>query len=185
MLKFEEIDETDINWIIRETALHLTSGQYIEDLIRKSINEGNYYGVKALNGNEKAGFLTFKHGIEFTYPHPKLESKIARMVPVNKVFSGDGIYVRQSIRRGGIGTEMTRMARDMMKKLGGEYFLGEPWVYPDGRRPSETPTAGYGETVYEEYVPYFYKDNSRYGLACAVCGTECRCGAVVRLVKLS
>ena len=83
-----------------------------------------------------------------------------------------------------IGTEMTRRARDMMLRLGGEYFLGELWVYPDGRRPSATPTNDYGETVYEEYVPYFYKDLDKYGMKCVVCGDHCRCGAGIRMVRL-
>jgi hypothetical protein len=53
-----------------------------------------------------------------------------------------------------------------------------------GGGPSVTTTNEYGETVYEEYVPHFYQDNEKYGLECAVCGEHCRCGAVVRLVRL-
>ena len=49
-----------------------------------------------------------------------------------------------------------------MLKLGGEYFLGELWVYPDGKRLSATPTDNYRETIYEEYVPHFYKDNDKF-----------------------
>lgn len=184
MLRYEEITDSDIDWVIEEICSNLTKGQYIETCIRNSLEEGNYYGIKALDGDERVGFLTFKRGIEFTYPHPDLEDKIAAMVPAEKVFNGDGIYVKHSIRKGGIGTEMTRRARDKMLRLGGEYFLGELWVYPDGQRPSATPTNDYGETVYEEYVPHFYKDNDKYGLECAVCGEHCRCGAVVRLVRL-
>lgn len=184
MIRYQEIDESDIDWIIEETYSHLTSGDYIGKCIRSSLEIGNYYGIKALDGNEKVGFLTFKRGIEFTYSHPDLESKISEMAPEDMVFSGDGIYVQQSFRKAGIGTEMTCRARDMMKELGGEYFLGELWVYPDGHRLSVTPTNNYGETMYEEYVPYFYRDNGDYGLACAVCGEHCRCGAVIRLVKL-
>lgn len=184
MIWYQEIADSDIDWIIEEICSNLTKGQYIEKCIRSSLAKGNYYGIKALDGDERVGFLTFKRGIEFTYPHPDLEEKIAAMVPAEKVFNGDGIYVKPGIRKDGIGTEMTRRARDMMLRLGGEYYLGELWVYPDGKRLSVTPTDNYGETIYEEYVPHFYKDNDKYGLECAVCGKHCRCGAVVRLVRL-
>ena len=40
------------------------------------------------------------------------------------------------------------------------------------------------QEYYEEYVPHFYKDNDQYGLECAVCGEQCLCGAIVRLVRL-
>ena len=184
MFRYEAIGDSDIDWVIEEISSNLTKGQYIEKCIRSSLAEGNYYGIKALCGEERVGFLTFKRGIEFTYPHPELEERIAAMAPAEKVFVGDGIYVKPGIRKEGIGTEMTRRARDRMLSLGGEYFLGELWVYADGQRPSVTPTNNYGKTVYEEYVPDFYKDNEKYGLLCAVCGEHCRCGAVVRLIRL-
>ena len=184
MIEYSEINQADTDWIISWTHVHLTRGDYVTDCIRKSAALGNYYGVKASDQGKIVGFLTFKRGIDFTYPHPELEERILRLADAEETFSGDGIFVDPAYRRAGIGRRMTRLARRKMLSLGGRFFLGELWIYPDGRTPSASPTDDYGQTVYEETVPLFYRDNRRYGLECAICGKNCRCGAVVRLVRL-
>ena len=184
MVTYSRIDRKDIDWIIAWTFENLTKGDYIRSCILESAAEGNYYGVKAVEGERIVGFLTFKRGIAFTYPHPELEREIAGLADEDTVFNGDGIYVSPEYRRGGVGSTMTRMAREQMLELGGVWFLGELWIYPDGQIPSASPTEDYGITEFERTVPMFYAENEKYGLECAICGRHCRCGAVVRLVRL-
>ena len=184
MVNYSGIDRKDIDWIISWTWDHLTKGDYIRSCILESAAEGNYYGVKAVEGDRIVGFLTFKRGIAFTYPHPELEAEIAALADPETVFNGDGIFVSPEYRRAGVGGRMTRLARDRMLELGGVWFLGELWVHPDGTVPSASPTEDYGTTEYERTVPMFYEENGKYGLECAICGKNCRCGAVIRLVRL-
>ena len=62
MIWYQEIANSDIDWIIEEIYSNLTKGQYIEKCIRSSLAKGNYYGIKAMDGDERVGFLTWKRG---------------------------------------------------------------------------------------------------------------------------
>ena len=181
---YKPITKDDIGRIIDLTMQHLTYGNYIAEEISRSAEKGNYYGVIALEDGEVVGFNAVKRGIEFTLPHLELEAEIAKLVPDELVFNGDTLYVDSRYRRRGIGREMTLIARDQILALGGRYFLGELWVYPDGSIPASSSNQCYGETVLERLVPLFYRDLPRYGMCCPICGEDCRCGAVVRLTRL-
>jgi GNAT superfamily N-acetyltransferase len=182
-MEFKYITKDDIGPIIDLTLEHLTNGDYISKEISRAVEEGNYYGVKAVENGVLAGFNTYKRGIEFTLPHPELTEVISKLAPEESVFNGDAFYVDQRFRRKGIGRELTFRARDHMMALGGRYFLGELWVYPDGIIPASTPNSYYGDTVFERLVPFFYRDLPRYGMRCPICGEDCRCSAVVRLAR--
>ncbi len=183
-MEFSNITEDDIKGIVSLTQKHLTDGEYVEACILRQVKAGNYFGVKATSDGELAGFLTFKEGIDFTYPHPELEEEMKKESKGRKVFNGDAIYVNPKFRKCGIGGHLTAMARDRMIELGGYYFLGELWIHPDGKIPALTPTAIYGETEFKKIVPMFYKDIGKYGLVCPICGENCICGAVVCLIRL-
>ena len=182
-MEFKYITKDDIDPIIELTMKHLTYGDYVANEIRRSVEEGNYYGVKAVENGVLAGFNTYKRGIEFTLPHPELSEVISKMAAKENVFTGDAFYVDSGHRRQGIGRELTFKARDHMMALGGRYFLGELWVYPDGIVPASTPNSYYGNTVFERLVPFFYRDLPRYGMRCPVCGENCVCSAIVRLCR--
>ena len=184
MIHYEPIAKEDIDMIADLTAEHLTHGDYVLNEIRTSAKTENYYGVKAMEDGKLVGYLTFKRGIEFTLPHPELTEEIVQISSGEYVFTGDAISVDSNFRRRGVARELTLRARDQMLALGGRYFLGELWVHPDGSVPARTPTEYYGETVFEEYVPFFYRDLPRYGMCCPICGEDCRCGALMRLVRL-
>ena len=55
MVRYEEILDSDIDWVIEETCSNLTSGQYIGNCIRRSLEAGNYYGIKAMDGDDPQG----------------------------------------------------------------------------------------------------------------------------------
>ncbi len=174
----------DIEQIINLTIEHLTRGDYVASSMRSAAESGNYFGFKAVENGEMKGFLTFKHGIEFTLPHPELMAEISRLLPEQEVFTGDSFYVEPSCRRRGVGREMMRLSKDEIMEMGGRYFLEEMWVYPDGKIPAKSPTDNFGDSVYEKLVPLFYKDLSRFGMCCPICGEECRCGAYLRVLEL-
>ena len=182
-MEYLPITKDDIRPIIDLTVEHLTHGDYIVNEISRAAEAGNYYGIKAVEDGVLAGFNTYKRGIEFTLPHPELSELIRDLAPEEYVFNGDSFYVDSRFRRRGVGRELTFLARDDMLSRGGRYFLGELWVHPDGIIPASTPNSFYGETVFERFVPLFYKDLSRYGMCCPICGEDCRCSAVVRLAR--
>jgi len=183
-MEYQPITKDDIDPIIELTLTYLTNGEYIADEICRAAEEGNYYGVKAVEDGKIVGFNTVKRGIEFTLPHPEIEKVIRNLTPDEAcVFNGDSFYVDRNYRRRGIGRELTFLARDQMMALGGRYFLGELWVHPDGVVPASTPNSYYGETVFERLVPFFYRDLPRYGMRCPICGDDCQCSAVVRLTR--
>ena len=183
-MEFSSVTEEDEDRIIALTLEHLTDGAYVENCMRKQFASGKYYGVKATEDGELAGYLTFKEGIDFTYPHDELRSEVIKEAKGRKVFTGDAIYVNPKYRKCGLGGKLTAMARDIMIDHGGYYFLGEMWIYPDGTIPAHSPSKIYGEYEYEKIVPMFYKDNKKYGLTCPICGEDCKCGALIRLIRL-
>ncbi len=183
-MDFKPITNDDVGQIIDLTMQHLTFGTYIANEIHRAAEEGNYYGVKAVEDGNIVGFNAVKRGIDFTFPHPELEEEIGKMAPAEYVFNGDTLYVDSRYRRQGIGREMTLIVRDQILALGGRYFLGELWVYPDGSIPASSSNKCYGDIVYERLVPLFYREMSRYGMRCPICGEDCQCGAVIRLIRL-
>ena len=184
MVVYKPITKDDVGQIIDLTMRYLTHGDYIADEISRSVRKGNYYGVMALEDGNVVGFNAVKRGIEFTLPQPELEAEIAKLVPNELVFNGDTFYVDSRYRRRGIGRELTLIAKDQILALGGRYFLGELWVHPDGSTPASSSNQCYGETVFEQLVPLFYRELPRYGMCCPICGEDCRCGAVIRLTRL-
>jgi GNAT superfamily N-acetyltransferase len=183
-MDFSCITGDDEEEIIALTLKHLTDGSYVENCMRRQFSSGKYLGVKATENGELAGYLTFKEGIDFTYPHPELAEEAKKEAKGRKVFTGDAIYVNPKYRNRGLGGKLTAMARDIMLENGGYYFLGEMWIYPDGMIPAYSPSKIYGEYEYEKKVPMFYKDNKKYGLTCPICGEECKCGALISLIRL-
>ena len=183
-MDYRKIGAEDVEVIAIMTAHYLTEGEYVVNSIRKAAARGIYFGVKAMEGGRMTGYLTLRSGIDFTVPHPELERKIRGLAREEEICTGDAFYVSPQFRRRGIGSELTRLSRQYMVSLGFRYFMGELWIHPDGGIPAGTPTELYGQTIFEEYVPLFYKDLPRYGMRCPICGENCRCGAVLRLVRL-
>ena len=77
-MDFSSVTEEDEDRIIALTLEHLTDGAYVENCMRKQFASGKYYGVKATEDGELAGYLTFKEGIDFTYPHDELRSEVIK-----------------------------------------------------------------------------------------------------------
>ena len=183
-IRYAPVEREDIETIIALTEEHLMHGERIGESIRESVAEGNYYGVKAVEDGKIVAFVTCKKGIELTCPHPEAERRLAECSAGKTVFTGDALYVARSHRNRGIGTQLQIRDRELQLSLGGTHALLEVWRHPDGRMPSGHISHNYGELVFQEYIPEFYREAARFGMECPLCGSECKCGAELRLFRL-
>ena len=180
-MEFLEITDDDVTEIVRLTLEYLTDGDEVADEIMENVRTGNYFGYKAVKEGKIVGFMTFKQGIGFTTPQPRIEDTIRRIADGKKVFIADGLWVSPDVRGHGVGAKLCRMIGQGIKKAGGDYLLIEEWIYPDGDSPVRALADQWGTPVYDKHVPLFYKDISKYGMTCPICGKDCKCSAKIRL----
>ena len=183
-LRYSEICDEDIDTVSALAERYLTHGDYIQNAIDRETPRQNYLGIKARDGENIVGFFTFKEGIDFTTPHPALEQKIRSLSVDGSIFNVDAVYVDSAYRHGGMGAEMMRRALSVLRTMDVKYLLFEFWIYPDGKIPALHLPDSDLRIVYEERLERFYRDLPRYGMACPICGRDCKCGALIRLFAL-
>ena len=177
---FSEIEQGDIHRIIDLTLRFLTRGKVIKEEILDSVGEGNYFGYKCCAENgELAGFMTFKKGLSFTFPHPELEKEVRVISSGKIVYLADGLWVSPGYRSQGIGAALFRKVGEGIAKTNADFLLIEEWVYPTGESPIGMLTHIWGTPVYAKSIPMFYKGMEKYGLTCPICGRDCKCSANV------
>ncbi len=182
---FRPFEEKDTEELILRVRQNLTEGDPVVQGIRDNVAIGNYFGGVAEEDGKFLGFATAKEGFEFTVPHPKLEKEIRDLFPGKRFFVGDQMWVSPEARGHGVAGRMLEITRQEVLARGGDYWLTELWVYPDGKSPVKDVAEGCGEKVFERLVPMFYKDQDRYGLKCPICGDHCRCSAMVRVYHVT
>lgn len=185
MIEYARITESDMDEVISLYEKYLNSGKYVEDMMRREFESEDYLGFKACNSGQIVGFFFGQKQIEFTYPHPELEEEIRRVAGDHNLYTPDGLLILDGYRGEGIGRELIRRMKEQLIEKCVELALVELWIYPDGKIPAKNPLKGIGEAVYEKTVPMFYKDLPRYGMECPLCGKNCRCGALIQLLKVT
>ena len=183
-MEYSRIISDDIENIVHITLDNLTGGMAISNEMENHVKAGNYFGIKATENGDMKGFIAVTKGIEFTLPHPELEEELSKRFPREMVMTGDGAYVDPSCRRKGICSELVHRMMKQMLDMGCHYLLAELWEHPDGVVPMKTPVELFGTPVFEKRIPLFYKDISHYGMICPICGTNCKCSALVRVIDI-
>ena len=184
MITYREIEEKDLEQIIRFYEKYLNSGSYIREGIIEGFRNKGYIGIKAEYDGRMVGFISGRSGIDFTYPHPQLEQKIRELSGGGKIYTPDAIVVLPEYRIHGIGHKLIRKMHNKMMKEGHKLALVELWIYPDGTVPAQSPVKEFGTMVFSQKVPMFYKDNQKYQILCPKCGEDCKCGAMIELWDL-
>ena len=124
-------------------------------------------------------------GLEFTYPHLNLEKRIRDFLGEHSVYTADALILREDFRHHGI---VNRLSSELITKLyekGYRYLAVELWVHPDGWIPAEKAAEFWGDKIYEEWIPDFYRDLNKYEITCPLCGEICRCGAKINILKIT
>ncbi len=184
-MEYLEIKPEEFDEIAKEIERQLTHGKVIIDEIKRKCEEGRYFGIKAVENGELAGFYTYVDDvIECTVPHPELEKEIEEFAAGEKVTTGDAIFIHPNFQRRGLGMELARRVSAHAKSKGAKYFITEAWIHPNGSIPSHKAFLCNGEVVWEKTIPLFYKDMDKLGMECPICGKNCICGAELQLHKL-
>ncbi len=181
---FRPFEEKDTEELLTRVSECLTEGESVIREIRENIAAGNYFGGVAEEDGRFLGFATAREGFGFTVPHPELEEEIRKMFPKGRFFVGDEMWVSEEARGQGVAGKCLKITRDELVRRGGNYWLTELWVYPDGHSPVKDVAEGCGEKMYEKLVPMFYRDLGKYGMSCPICGDDCKCSAMVRVYQL-
>lgn len=184
MVSYSLITQEDLPQIIYLHETYLNSGSYIRSTIEAAFLAGKYVGYKACDGNKIIGFFSVQEGIIFTYPHEELEKHIHTLVCEREIYTVDGIIVLEEYRNRGIAGELLCLMKEYILKRKENMVLIEMWIYPDGMIPAEKPLMGLGDVVYQEVIPMFYRNIQMYGIECPICGTSCKCGAKIKLLRL-
>jgi GNAT superfamily N-acetyltransferase len=184
-MEFCTVGPEDLETIAIISEQHLTHGKKILEEIRHHRNLKDYFGVKAVEKGEMIGFYTcIENDIVFTLPHPEMKSLIEKMTAGEKTITGDTLYVKPAWRGKGIASELAKRVTAMARERDGKYFLTEAWIHPEGVTPAKKIVVFNGEVIFEKIIPFFYRDLSKYGMECPICGKDCRCGAQVQLHRL-
>ena len=184
-MEYLEITADDINRIAALAERHLTHGSIIIEDICQHAADGDYFGIKAMEGFILAGFYTYVDDtVAFTVPHPELEDELRKRFSDGRIITGDAIYVAPEFQQRGIGQELSRRVSALARSLGGRYFITEAWIQPDGSIPSRKAFLCNGEVLFEKTIPLFYQGMDKLGMECPVCGKNCICGAQIQMHRL-
>lgn len=183
-MRYEEITPADYNEVCEIYEAYLNSGDYIKDEIRESMENQDFIGLKAVDGETVAGMCFGSAGIRLTYPHPELEAELQAAAGDRKVFTFDALAVRPEYRGQHISIELLTRLAALIRSRGYPVTLSEMWVYPDGDIPVVPLLPHIGKPLYETRAEGFYKDLAKYGLECPICGKNCVCNALLQLTEV-
>lgn len=183
-MKIIPITKQDSNQIADLYEQYLNSGAYARSCITNSITQNGFAGYKAVENNQIAGYISGTPEIQFTYPHPKLENSLKTVFPNARIFSFDALLVIPKYRHQGLAGRLGRRLLADVKQKDYHFILTELWVHPNGTIPANVIAAEWGELAYEKYCQRFYEKLSDYNMYCPLCGTDCICGAIVRLYRV-
>lgn len=184
-IRYVPIKKTDIKDVTSLYEDNLNSGSFMEEHILEGIESKDFVGYKAMHGEQMVGMFTGRAGLDFTYPHPELEDKIRKLFPQEKIYSPDSLVVLEEYRHHRVSKELGRKVITDVYAKGYTILVTELWIYPDGHIPADTAANQWGDVVYQEDIPGFYKNLEQYHLQCPICGTHCICGARIKILKVT
>lgn len=184
MLMYERAELADAPAITRMYETYLNEGPSIADYVRQGLEDPRMVCIKCVDTDTGAlvGIIGSRPGPEFTYPHPELEEEIKARWGPEGIYSSDVMIVNPAYRGRGVSRELTVQLREGLKAVGARAIAMELWIRPDGEIPALRSARHLGEAVVVARSEDFYRDLARYGLRCPVCGSHCRCGALIAVV---
>jgi hypothetical protein len=156
----------------------------IHNYIALGMEDCDYVGFKAVCEGKIVGLVSGRSGIDFTYPHPELEEDIYNQFKNVTLYTPDALIVSQKCRNEGISKKLGDLFIDSLKRKKVQYILTELWIHTDGNIPALNPVSRWGTPVYTKELPLFYDKLSDYGMKCPLCGSNCKCGALVQVLKI-
>lgn len=185
-LHIASIEKKDLAAMTALYTTYLNDGEPIIRHLREAMANPGYIGVKCLDGDTMAGVLTAIPGIDFTYPHPKLEQRIEKRWGRHRLYSMDMVLVQPEYQGQGIARILASHLRSHL--LGAEVrtLIVEMWnPLRHGDRPAEGILKYLGNCCELWECPDFYKELYDKGMTCPDCGEgPCRCGATIGIVDL-
>ncbi len=180
-MEYSDFEQKDVDVLTELYREYLNDGDILADLIRDACEKGILFGAKAVENDKTVGIFTFQEGLSFTCPRPDLDSKIRSLTGNGRIATGDTLVVLPEYRGKGIAGNLTKRDKELFRERNIDYVMVECWVFPDGRSPSLKLHKTIGPLIYEELIPDFYRDISKYGITCPICGENCRCMADILL----
>jgi len=184
MVEFYEFTASDVPQFVSFYEKYLNSGVHVGEDIAALFDAGEYFGIKAVCDGECAGFLTLMEGLSLTIPHPEVEREILALIGSSRFVTVDAFMISPKFREKGIGHALCERVNAQLLSKGVEMFVVEIWVYPDHSSPALCIYEKMGQCLYKKELPGFYSASSKYGILCPVCGSECRCGACMEVIRI-
>ena len=184
MLIYEKPELSDVDAITEMYEVYLNAGPSIRNYILEGLRNEGTVGVRCVDTDtgKLVGVIASRPGLEFTYPHPKLEEKLRARWGTEGVYSSDIMVVDPAYRHHGVAKELTLRLREGLISKGAKCIVMELWIRPDGKIPALHPVHYLGEPTTVSIYRNFYKDLDKYGLTCPECGSHCVCGAMVAVI---
>lgn len=186
-LLISPINKNDLAAMTALYTTYLNSGEPIIRHLREAMANPGYIGVKCLDGETIAGVVTAIPGIDFTYPHPKLEQRIQSRWGNTKLYSMDMVLVQPQYQGQGIARTLAEHLRRQLLEAEVRTLIVEMWnPLRHGDRPAEGVLKYLGNCLELWDYPDFYKELYTKGMSCPDCGKgPCRCGATIGIVDLN
>ncbi|MCR5282651.1 MAG: GNAT family N-acetyltransferase [Lachnospiraceae bacterium] len=186
MITYSRVTKDDLKDIIEYYETYLNSGEAVRSSIRSAFEQGRYFGYKAMDQDtdKVAGYFTFQEGVLLTYPHADYERELEHATAHRRTVTVDALMVDRGYRARGIAKELARLNLEDLRSRGVELFCVEIWVYPDGSIPAKNVYEAMGKPIYHKLAADFYKDAHTFGISCPICGTHCKCGALLEVIRI-
>lgn len=181
MIEYKRLTKDDLDEMFYFYETYLNEGEFMRDQLREEIEDESFVGYKAVEDGKTVGICFGKDKLELTYPHPRLEQKIMKAKGNLKLHCVDAMVVDKDYRYMGVSTGMLKAYKEEIADKGYDLIFGEIWIYPDGNMPVNKPMMTFGKPYWESVEKMYYRNLSKYGLTCPVCGKKCICGAKLTL----
>jgi len=182
---YEPISLRDLEEITYLYETYLNSGIIIQNYLASGMRDADYVGLKAVCKDKIVGMVSGRSGIDFTYPHPELEKEIYDHFVGEVLYTSDALIVLQECRHEGISQKLGELFINSLRTKKIEYIVTELWKHIDGTIPALNPVSKWGTPVYTREIAGFYDRLSDYGMKCPLCGDNCRCSALVQVLKIN
>ncbi len=183
MFRYENLTSADEAVVMELYARILNDGANMMEVMKKRLSLEGTTGIKCYDGDRVVAVVFWSPGINFTYPHPELEQKIAAEFPSDVIYSAEMIAVEDDYRKHGIGKELSIRMYEKAMSRGATHILMELWTV-DGNCRAEALAKHAGKIVMRVDCPDFYKDLNKHGIICPECKDGCGCAAVVLVIKM-
>ncbi len=171
----------DLDTFVEMHAEFINYGDGVRPYYQKELEDEDTVAFKYVIDDKIAGMVLFAKGLQLSGSHDDVKEKILSVIKDGSIYTGEALFVLPEYRHHRIVDLLLSAVRERLRDKKVVYSMRELWIHPDGTIPAAFTKGMLGSYIDIGTYPLYYKDFSKWGFICSLCGTNCRCSAQIMI----